>query len=648
MSMPVPAALRLDRLQVLPISTRIIILPACKSNASKETIDRAVEKILKEGKDALSAVNLNRYLPFFFAVLDPSRIPSAAAMETLSSATQTAVYSGAVALDLILLIKELPPAIALHCWPRISAWLGFIHLHDTQVSTQIESPRPYIPGRLYTNLLLYMVALTARHPEANKIFHSTPGFATFVMKIWVHFRDAGQLRMRDQLTLFTGLLSRTNFGRDTESRPRKQLLEEALDGAGGTYGDMALLIVDFLDAVLATTQELEETRSGRTTADFVRVILMVTIDLDHSSLSPPTEEHPLHRYGGHLTSALREIDAVYRALLNITNYLSAFPAPPRPDGSGVGLCGSQLLKLIQEEVDIASAIRAGLVRTLANIYSGTGHDETFEMMLELVLTPVLTSTQLLPACSQAIEQLPVTQLDNNPQRVAFVEKTAERMGLLAQLDDSKDNESSSALATWRTKACDNVECVLLLAYMPNYGLAWRQRSSLADFMIPRIPFKQRCFLRQLIHADYLQNFDKICRLQAEFISVDSESDSTPATADPPLCITWFDYAYRTDVEITIHDVDSDLVSHLRSGAEAEWDHIFLRARRSRGTIAIHVLSLTQLSSEASRFVIIPLRISASAARKLGQLCERQCDSEAEFSLFSSMLEGADEGIFGIH
>ncbi|KAJ7048633.1 hypothetical protein C8F01DRAFT_47772, partial [Mycena amicta] len=217
MSMPVPAALRLDRLQVLPISTRIIILPACKSNASKETVDRALEKILQEGEDGLSAVysDLRRYLPFFFAVLDPSRIPSAAAMETWPSATQTAVYSGAIAVDLILVIKDLPPAIALHCWPSISAWLAFIHLHDPQVSTLIESsPRPYIPGRLYTNLLLYMVAVTERHPEASKIFHSTPGFATFVMKIWVHFRDSGQLRMRDQLTLFTGLLSWTKFRGD--------------------------------------------------------------------------------------------------------------------------------------------------------------------------------------------------------------------------------------------------------------------------------------------------------------------------------------------------------------------------------------------------------------------------------------------------
>ncbi|KAJ7048636.1 hypothetical protein C8F01DRAFT_1276356 [Mycena amicta] len=376
--------------------------------------------------------------------------------------------------------------------------------------------------------------------------------------------------------------------------------------------------------------------------------------LDDSSLAPLTEEHPTLRHGGHLSSALRAVNAVYPVLLNLINCLSAFPAPPRPERSIVGLCGIQLLQLIQEEADIARAIQAGVVRTLAHIHSGAGLEDGFEMIFDLILKP----------------------LDDHAGWVAFVEKTAERMRLLAQLDDCKNNESSPALATWRTKACDNVECNKIqersafgrcpcgsvyycssTCQIADWHGADGHRSVcgtrwlflLSDFMIPRIPFKQRCFLRQLIHADYLQNFDKICRLQAEFIaSLDSESDSTPATADPPLCITWFDYAYRTDVEITILDPDSDLISHLRSGAEAEWNHILLRARKSRGTIAIHVLSLTQLSSEASRFVIIPLRISASAARKLAQLYERQCESEAEFSLFSAMLEGADEGIFGIH
>ncbi|KAJ7048668.1 hypothetical protein C8F01DRAFT_1239358, partial [Mycena amicta] len=549
-------ALHLNRLQLLPISTRIIILAACKSTASKDTVDRALEKVFKAEEEATpsgaSAVDshLSRYLPFFFAVLDPSRTPSAAAMETWTSETLTAVYSAVTALDLVLPITQLPAAIALDRWPCISAWLSFIYLYGTQVWTLMESSpprdRPVGPIRLWTNLALYLLHLSIEHPPATEILRSTPGFAIFVMQTWVHLRYSDQLSMQQRQIVFATLLHKTKFAVATDSEPRlgRQHLEEALEGAGGTYGDIAFLIVDFLDAAMASgSPELERTRSDKNTVDLVRIMLTVTTNLDFSSLPNVTvmDDIPFQMYGGHLTSALRELEAVYPALLKAINHLCALPERLRTHENAVEafeLCATQLNRLVKHDAHLATAIQAGLLGTLAHMYSASGLDEKFEMIFTLLLKPALMSPQLLAVCSQALEQLPVTGLSENAEWVAFVQKVAERMNFLTRLDDP--NESSMELTAWRMRACDNFECNKIqersafrrcacgsVYYCSRTcqtadwhvinghrsACATRWRFLLSDFMTPRLPFKQRCFLRQLIHAEYLQNFDEICRLQ---------------------------------------------------------------------------------------------------------------------------------------
>ncbi|KAJ7056420.1 hypothetical protein C8F01DRAFT_1156178 [Mycena amicta] len=247
------------------------------------------------------------------------------------------------------------------------------------------------------------------------------------------------------------------------------------------------------------------------------------------------------------------------------------------------------------------------------------------------------------------------------------------MHMLTKMDNVKENHS---LATWGVKACDNFECNVIgeradfrrcpcgsvyycsrACQMADWCGADGHRSVcstqrrllLSAFVTPRISFKQRCFLRELIQTDYLRHFDIICRLQAEFIASfnsDPEAHETLPVAHSLLYITHF--SYWINVEITIHSLDSVLASQLHTSAGAEWDDMILRTRRSRGTIGLHVLSFPELSSIGARFILIPLRRSASSAQKLRELIERARGSEVEFSFVSAMLEGAGGDVFGIH
>ncbi|KAJ7051834.1 hypothetical protein C8F01DRAFT_634345 [Mycena amicta] len=532
----------------------------------------------------------------------------------------------------------------------------------------VPRKRPCTPVRLWLGVLLFLASLCDKHLPAREIVSSTPGFVTFVMKIWLHLRGAGQLRLPNQQHLLTSLLAHAKFGASTESRPRQQRLAEALDGAGGTHGDLAALIVDYLDAVLVTAP-----KSSGNTALFLRTVVMAVINLDYSSRpvsqetsypmrSPLTpSQYPFVRYGGLLTSSLRQIEAIYPTMLNIINYLAAGPQPSKAEGSIVELAVGLLIKLVQRDADLVTAIQAGLIRSLGPIYSATGANEDFDSIFTCLLMPASTSSYLLPMLVQATAQSPAAELADNAKWVAFVGTTAQRMQLL-------DNFKEASVATWGAKACDNFQCNGIeeradLRRCPCGSVYYcsracqmadwcgadghrsvcstQRRLLLSAFMTPRISFKQRCFLRQLIQTDYLRHFDIICRLQAEFMA-SSNSEETP------LYITHF--KYRIGVEITIHGLDSYLASHLHTLSGAEWDDIVLRARRSRGTIALHVLSLTELSSTNMRFVLIPLRRSATAVQRLDELLlmDRARASEVDFSFFGALFDGAVEDLFGIH
>ncbi|KAJ7048629.1 hypothetical protein C8F01DRAFT_1188863 [Mycena amicta] len=229
--------LRRERLRELPRATRLIVAP-------DEIISLAL-KTVSQLKAARLWKELRLSLPFSFALLHPSRIPTADAIDEWLPETQNAVVSALSALELVLETRNIPSSAAPELWPRIFAWFVFFEAHYGWMGPHLEAQMrtSNVVAPLSLELMLMLYNFSAQDESVTAMLFSTPGFTMLLIKIWADLTQHTLIRnWETPYVCFLTLYLQDVFpASDEQTR-----LDEVLEGAGGTFEHLAELVVDAL------------------------------------------------------------------------------------------------------------------------------------------------------------------------------------------------------------------------------------------------------------------------------------------------------------------------------------------------------------------------------------------------------------------
>ncbi|KAJ7676657.1 hypothetical protein DFH06DRAFT_1317276 [Mycena polygramma] len=178
-------------------------------------------------------------LPVFYLNLDPGRMPSADQIDRFTPTTRTDITSAAFSLVTILQI-DAPRAVALEMWPRIWSWFNFIDTYrDYFPDTELPSQK---------NLFTYFLVFTRHLYEDRSAYSgllSTAGFARTIVKAWTF------LSTLEETNLVARVLGDLSlFMLDTTEGLTPENLDEVLEGAGGSFDDLARLMLTFLRLIV--------------------------------------------------------------------------------------------------------------------------------------------------------------------------------------------------------------------------------------------------------------------------------------------------------------------------------------------------------------------------------------------------------------
>ncbi|KAJ7673783.1 hypothetical protein DFH06DRAFT_1123457 [Mycena polygramma] len=178
-------------------------------------------------------------LPAFYAVLDPTRIPSIAELDVSisilsGSAPGPAIATAIGSLSVFVALPKPDPSEYAAIWARVWAWIEFLHtykLHLRDLPAEEE---------LYFGFMLTISHIQAQWDE--QLISSTPGLCAVVARSWVVFlegQNSAGIRNTCQL------LSRTKALVGTPE------MDEFIDGTGGTVDALAATVVRHIN--IATT-----------------------------------------------------------------------------------------------------------------------------------------------------------------------------------------------------------------------------------------------------------------------------------------------------------------------------------------------------------------------------------------------------------
>ncbi|KAJ7052347.1 hypothetical protein C8F01DRAFT_1170765, partial [Mycena amicta] len=237
--------LRRERLKELPRATRLIVTAACQPYPTEEIMSLAL-KTVSQLKEAKLWKELRLSLPFSFALLHPSRIPTTDAIDEWLPETQKAVVSALSALELVVQTRNIPSSAAPELWPRIFAWFVFLEAHYGWMGPHLEAQmrRSNVVAPLSLQLMLMLYNFSKQDESVTAMLFSTPGFTMLLVQIWADFSQHTLSRNSASAYLLTSYLQDV-FPATTPSDEQTRL-DEVLEGAGGTFEHLAELVVDLL------------------------------------------------------------------------------------------------------------------------------------------------------------------------------------------------------------------------------------------------------------------------------------------------------------------------------------------------------------------------------------------------------------------
>ncbi|KAJ7113265.1 hypothetical protein C8R43DRAFT_1040121 [Mycena crocata] len=277
-------AFRLSNLDRLPATLRNAAKIACSPNATVHDLLR-VRTYMATATDKQH----NLLLPVFYVNLDPAGVPNEAQLDTDSLLPEVTGRIGKAlrALEALYIVKfavEIGPDI----WPRVWAWVQFLHLYRRHLPGITVS----VSGRVLCLDLLMFAGTFADHPRTHALMLATPGFRYMVAKAWVYLPDIQDPKKRE--VMLTDLRAFFADEHAADAAP----LAELIDGSGGTLTDLAWLVVAYIDAAVP---------EPGTEMDYLYIHLLVSILGFVAKVEPrlaePTQIHePLGPFGAALFS----------------------------------------------------------------------------------------------------------------------------------------------------------------------------------------------------------------------------------------------------------------------------------------------------------------------------------------------------------
>ncbi|KAJ7438211.1 hypothetical protein B0H11DRAFT_2293981 [Mycena galericulata] len=639
-------AVETRKLQRLPVSQRRVAMAACGSSRSLRNL-KQVEMLYQKATDSEKIL----FLPVFYINLDPAQIPTPGDLEYFPPDTRARVACASLALEMLydvmnLVAKEYqePDYVGPALWPRVWPWTFFMH----EYRDYLQAASIFWDSLAYTRFLLFVSEIFGTYPVRD-VISSTPGFRVLMAKAWTILPHLKQQKPAFELCLWF-LASIIDSLVDTDPVHFAEIVE----GVGGTLDDLASLLLLHIDVVVHGNLSWEVGSAGT----YMRYVTHL-VQAGHSG--PQTSAHLPMR--DRFIQTLRCRDFIPALVAGMDTVL----AESRDDSKSFlrSNCESSLVaafKLLERFLDtpmgyrwLPAAIEAGLLTLMAGV--ATEFPSIFDYHLRFLLTKLLPGGLLYYHVVAAI--------DNVLDDLTEIWSTEE----LEELEIFDDWISFRYLAERRvrlldglqsTGACDNLECGKIQershfrrctgCKTSKYcnkecqtadwkGGGHRKRCGfpttliLADTNSCTLGFRERQFMRAVVHDDFTENMLAIYQHQVLFIASD------PADR----FYTLFNYTCNV-VELSVESVVDSSISHdLECGdRDSEWMDMIGRSEHSHGRMHLHVVQVPEGS--VTRIWVIPMRTNSpqihDAFRQLGCSTSAGCEEEEITDEVCKILENA--------
>ncbi|KAJ7238988.1 hypothetical protein C8J57DRAFT_1727536 [Mycena rebaudengoi] len=569
---------KLQEIEDLPLRT----IATRAANGSLKDLD----DLFSRAKD-MPTVESKLILPVFYANLDLTRMPTAAAMDAIPPSSSSLVSVEAAFTSLRLL--GLGPGhltTALDFWPRVWKWTNFLLVYSSCIGVPEESV-----GFTFLAFLAYMPR------EANEVIVTIPGVRRVFARAWTLLFQTENLDKSS--AAFDGVAYFLSWAINPSGRDN---FAEFIDGAGGTPDDLASLVVKHIHHFMPlTSRDVLPKRS---------VLYMITV---LKFVDETTEGSD-----GVFDNALLA-RGIIRTLTVTLLRLVALPDCP-------ALLFKSCFVLLTRRLHYADhrwlrvALKEGLLRV---ILLCSIHPQRLDIVeVGKYVREVLSfSTVYYPTVSQLAKSLPfIEHLERSTvfrssslyrDWLAFSKLVEKRIALKNQLD----SEGHRSL-----RACDNLECGRITekenirrcagcvaAYYCNricQTRDWKadhknecQRLHAARRLYPaNFTTRETSFMRAILTQDYQTAKRDMWASQIACMS-----------ANPTVPIyTSFDYTRHTDPVVCVYK--PDMSTHFRYIA-AEWDTVAARVARSRGRMELHLICVHDRGKAVYR--IFPMRLATS-------------------------------------
>ncbi|KAJ7629247.1 hypothetical protein DFH06DRAFT_1226206 [Mycena polygramma] len=572
--------LRLSSLNALPISVRRLALAACAADCSMNDIFRvssAMDRAQDDGEGLL------KFLPVFYAFLDPLRIPTSDQLDAMSPSTSCVIEAAILALDAIF-TPDTPPETRVDLWPRVWVWVDFLHTFRDNLRGVTEQSEE----DLYVDFILFAAAFTQSltaplqlDASIVALMRETRGFVVVLFRAWTV-----AFKIPDTETRERALVAVSMFLMVVARDPL--YLPEMLDTVGGSSDKLAVLFVRHISRVAPTGQaKLTPTKLQL----LVRIFpIMEALNKNLPSLIPALASNELAKV---LTDAIL---ALIRTNL---------PNDTRPDPASTFYMSVTFLTMVLLTPEgyrvVTEAIQHGLLRAIVTCGHGRIPKEIskhLEYLLTDILAPATVRYYLLEEIRDAIAQLDDTVSSPSFQKSeifkawsTFAAVTTARVEVAREFDSDFVSQ----------RACDYPKCRVIsekinfkrcsgcftLFYCSKacQSLDWRQGGHLGTCAMYRARHinvhrhytpRERAFLRALLASDFDTARGDIYR------DISFGSVMRPGTE----WFTLFDY---TRGRVTVETLPLSAAHEKMQIDAAYWADQVARARASGGRMALHVM-----------------------------------------------------------
>ncbi|KAK7063374.1 hypothetical protein R3P38DRAFT_2818370 [Favolaschia claudopus] len=615
-----------------------------------------VQRVVKDFQNESSPSTRLLYLPVLYQCLVSVDRPSSQDLRTRSHA-QTRVACAALSLRAIFTFspsdtsaKSLWNELYAAVWP----WIEFLDHNIYDLSKTIDSPQRLA----YAEFIIFM----GRVCETEDSVMETCGFCSILGESWRFLEQSRRTKAFDSgLYYLAFFLGRLDFTRDED-------LLEIAEGAGGDLDNLARLVVEYLGYLAKPMRD--PSLCGfflRSIVSFIPV-LRKHADTEYYSINDvdPASHTALQK--GFIESLLKR--GVLPAFVKALNSLLRSTEQDTEWTCRVVLHFlGYLLDTSKPYRWLPDSIRAGLLLALARIYAGctSAVADSIHFLMGKLLPDNLIYYHVVIAVGEALGTLrrvvdtkEFEELEMFDMWDAFVGLAERRLVLARRL-----NEVDSI----KLKACDNLACGKIRSrskYQRCSGCNafyycdrtcqradWQEGGhqnmctpsstiSLTESSSCELGFRERQFLRALMHEEYQQSLLSICDLQVVRLSDSDDSEEF---------FTLFDFTH-TPVQISLESIGEDSVfsNTLRETSGVEWTNLLARMRESQGRMQLHVIKVGDGSDMG--LWVVPLRSSSStlvnALVDYAKGIPQRYDEEEIVDDLRMVLNGVEEGLVEIH